>query len=71
MLELYILIRVKKTHSYKDLNGKTIVIPKGAEGYTVDNHNDMYIVEFINRKDDWPFTYDFREDEIEKVIAGK
>lgn len=71
MLELYILVRTKKTHSYKDLNGKIVAIPKGSEGYIVDKPGDMYIVELINRGNDWPITYDFYENEIERVDTDK
>lgn len=67
MFELFELIKIKNEHSYKGLDGETIVIPKGTEAYIVEKHNDCYTVEFIDHDKIIPPVGDFLEDEIERA----
>lgn len=65
MLNQYDIVVIKEDHSFKNKDGKTIVIPKGMHGLIVEKYDDGLIVELINRGDELPLTYDFQENELE------
>lgn len=68
MFKIYEMVKTSKSQTFNGRNGKTVTIPKGTLAYIVEKkENNSYLIEFIDKKDDWPLAFGCFDDEIEKA----